>query len=58
MNPKVERLNGIIIDRETVMRGMDNVESAQELIDAIRIHYNLKRSNQAIGRTSRRNGRY
>ncbi|MGA8911298.1 MAG: integrase core domain-containing protein [Nitrososphaeraceae archaeon] len=58
LNPKVERLNGIIIDRETVMRGMDNVESAQELIDAIRIHYNLKRSNQAIGGTSRRNGRY
>lgn len=29
LNPKVEQLNGIIIDRETVMRGMNNAESAQ-----------------------------
>jgi putative transposase len=49
LNPKVERLNGTVRDRETVMRGMDNAESAQELVDAMRIHYNFIRPNQAIG---------
>ncbi len=49
LNPKVERLNGTIRDRETVMRGLDNPETAQELIDAMRIHYNFIRGNQAIG---------
>jgi len=29
LNSKVKRLNGIIIDRETVIRAMDNAESAQ-----------------------------
>ena len=49
LNPKVERLNGTVRDRETVMRGMDTSEAAQELIDAMRIHYNFIRPNQAIG---------
>jgi G3E family GTPase len=49
LNPKVERLNGTIRDREIVMRGMDNAEAAQELMDAMRIHYNFIRPNQAIG---------
>jgi hypothetical protein len=49
LNPKVERLNGTIRDRETVMRGLDNAEAAQELVDAMRIHYNFIRPNQAIG---------
>ena len=49
LNPRVERLNGTVRDRETVMRGMDNAESAQELMDAMRNHYNFIRSNQAIG---------
>lgn len=31
------------------MRGMDRAESAQELMDAMRIHYNFIRGNQAIG---------
>lgn len=51
LNPKVERLNGTVRDRETVMRGLDNAEAAQELIDAMRIHYNFIRVNQAIGQT-------
>lgn len=51
LNPKVERLNGTVRDRETVMRGMDNAEAAQELIDAMHIHYNFIRINQAIGQT-------
>lgn len=49
LNPKVERLNGTVRDRETVMRGMDNAEAAQELMDAMRIHYNFIRPHQAIG---------
>lgn len=40
LNPKVERLNGTVRDRESVMRGMYNAEAAQELVDAMRIHYN------------------
>lgn len=51
LNPKVERLNGTVRDRETVMRGLDNPEAAQELVDAMRIHYNFIRVNQAIGQT-------
>jgi transposase-like protein len=51
LNPKVERLNGTVRDRETVMRGIDNAEAAQELIDAMRIHYNFIRVNQAINQT-------
>jgi Integrase core domain len=49
LNPKVKRLNGTMRDRESVMRGLDNAESAQELVDAMRIHYNFIRPNQAIG---------
>jgi putative transposase len=49
LNPKVERLNGTMRDRETVMRSLDNAEAAQELVDAMRIHYNFIRPNQAIG---------
>lgn len=49
LNPKVERLNGTVRDREIPMRGMDRAESAQELMDAMRIHYNFIRGNLAIG---------
>lgn len=49
LNPKVERLNGTVRDRECVMRGMDTAASAQELVNALRIHYNFIRGNQAIG---------
>ncbi|MGI0021076.1 MAG: integrase core domain-containing protein [Nitrososphaera sp.] len=49
LNPKVERLNGTVRDREAPMRGMDRAESAQELMNAMRIHYNFIRPNQAIG---------
>jgi transposase-like protein len=49
LNPKVERLNGTVRDRKTVMRGLDNAEAAQELVDALRIHYNFIRPHQAIG---------
>lgn len=49
LNPKVERLNGTVRDRETAMRGLDNAKTAQELVDAMRIHYNFLRPNQALG---------
>ena len=45
----MERLNGTVRDRETVMRGLDNPKAAQELVDAMRIHYNFIRPNHAIG---------
>ena len=51
LNPKVERLNGTVRDRETVMRGMDTSEAAQELMDAMRIHYNYCREYSQLGKT-------
>ncbi|MHB8601938.1 MAG: IS6 family transposase [Nitrosotalea sp.] len=51
LNQTVERLNGIMRDREKVMRGMDHRESAQKLIDAYRIHYNFVRGHGSIGKT-------
>jgi len=36
-------------DWETVLRGLDTAESAQELLDAMRNHYNFIRQNQALG---------
>ncbi len=44
-------MNGIFRDREVVMRGMENRESAQKLIDAYRIHYNFIRNHSSIGKT-------
>lgn len=51
LNQKVERLNGVFRDREVVMRGMDHKESAQKLIDAMRIHYNFIRDHSSIKKT-------
>jgi transposase-like protein len=51
LNQIIERLNGIFRDREVVMRGMENRESAQKLIDAYRIHYNFIRNHGSIGKT-------
>jgi putative transposase len=48
LNSKVERLNGTVRDRELVMRGMDNKESAQDLMDVNRIYYNFIRPHQAL----------
>jgi Integrase core domain len=44
----VERLNGTMRDRETVMRGLDNANAGQELLDAMRVHYNFIRAHQAL----------
>ena len=51
LNQKVERLNGIMRDREKVMRGMDHKDSAQKTIDAFRIHYNFVREHSGIKQT-------
>lgn len=48
LNSKVERLNGTMRDRETVMRGLDNANAGQELLDAMRIQYNFIRLHQAL----------
>jgi transposase-like protein len=51
LNSRIERLNGIMRDREKVMRGMNKAESAQKLIEAFRIHYNFCREHSALGKT-------
>jgi transposase-like protein len=51
LNSKVERLHGTIREREKVMRGMQTRETAQQIVDAMRINYNFIREHQAIGKT-------
>ncbi len=51
LNAKVERLNGTMREREKVMRGMDNAESAQQLVEALRINYNFCREHSITGKT-------
>jgi len=51
LNQKVERLNGVFRDRERVMHGMDNKDSAQKTIDAYRIHYNFVREHGSLKKT-------
>jgi len=53
LNPKVERLNGTVRVREIPMRSKERAESAQEPMDAMRIHSNFLRGNQAIGGQTR-----
>jgi transposase InsO family protein len=48
LNSKVERLNGSVRDREVVMRGMDHKESAQTLMEAMRIYHNYVRKHSAL----------
>jgi putative transposase len=48
LNSKVERLNGSVRDREVVMRGMDHKESAQELLEGMRIYHNYVRRHQGL----------
>ena len=51
LNSRVERLNGTMRDREKTMRGMNKAESAQKLIEAMRIHYNFCRDHTKLGKT-------
>jgi hypothetical protein len=38
-------------DREKVMRGMNTKESAQKIIEAMRIHYNFCRVHSTLGKS-------
>ena len=51
LNSVVERLNGTMRDREKVMRGMNTRDSAQKVIEAMRIHYNFCREHSKLGKT-------
>jgi putative transposase len=51
LNSKVERLNGTMREREKVMRGMQKKESAQQIINAMRVHYNFIREHQTLKKT-------
>ncbi len=51
LNSVVERLNGITRDREKVMRGMQTKETAQKVIEAMRIHYNFCRGHSYLNET-------
>jgi transposase-like protein len=47
-NNKIERLHGTIREREKVMRGMQNEETAKILMDGFRHYYNFIRPHQAL----------
>jgi transposase InsO family protein len=44
----VERLHGTIRERNKTMRGLDSENSAQTIIDGIRIYYNFIRLHMAL----------
>jgi len=48
LNSVVERLNGTVRDQEKVMRGMKTKETAQKIIEAMRIHYNYIREHEKL----------
>jgi hypothetical protein len=43
---EAKRLNRTTRDKVTIMRYLDNAKVTQELVDAMRIHYNFIRSHQ------------
>ena len=47
-NNMVERLHGTIRERNKTMRGLDNEDSAQTIIDGFRIYYNFIRPHMAL----------
>jgi transposase-like protein len=47
-NNIVERLHGMIRQRNKVMRGLDDVETAQTMMDGLRIYYNFIRPHSAL----------
>ena len=52
-NNMVERLQGTIRERNKTMRGLDNEDSAQTIIDGMRIYYNFIRPHMSLnGKTS------
>jgi transposase-like protein len=47
-NNMVERLHGTIRQRNKVMRGLDDEETAQTMMDGLRIYYNFLRPHMAM----------
>jgi transposase-like protein len=47
-NNMIERLHGTIRQRNKVMRGLDDVETAQTMMDGLRIYYNFIRPHTAL----------
>jgi transposase-like protein len=47
-NNMVERLHGTIRQRNKVMRGLDDVGTAQTMMDGLRIYYNFLRPHSAL----------
>ena len=47
-NNMVERLNGTVRQRNKVMRGLDHEDSAQTMLDGMRIYYNFIRPHMAL----------
>jgi len=47
-NNMVERLHGTIRQRNKVMRGLDDMKTAQTMMDGMRIYYNFLRPNSAL----------
>jgi transposase InsO family protein len=44
----VERLHGTIRQRNKVMRGLDDEQTAQTIMDGMRIYYNFLRPHSAL----------
>jgi transposase-like protein len=47
-NNMIERLHGTIWQRNKVMRGLDDIETAQTMMDGMRIYYNFMRPHTAL----------
>jgi transposase-like protein len=47
-NNMVERLHGTIRQRNKVMRGLDDEETAQTMMDGLRVYYNFMRPHMAL----------
>ena len=48
LNSRVERLNGTMRESEKVMRGMHSKESAQKIVEAMRIYYSTCREHTKL----------
>jgi transposase-like protein len=51
LNSKVERMHGTVREREIVMRGMQTRETAQKIVETMRIHYNFLRVHSMTNKT-------
>jgi len=49
-NQNVERLHGTVRERDKVMRGLDNEESAKNFIEGFKIYYNFLRPYMGLNR--------